>query len=49
MKKLLSWILVLALCLSLFPCVALAEEAEEPVGEIALLYINCTQHIFTQM
>ena len=35
MKKLLSWILVLALCLSLFPCVALAEEAEEPVGEIA--------------
>ena len=35
MKKLLSWILVLALCLSLFPCVAMAEEAEEPVGEIA--------------
>ena len=35
MKKLLSWILVLALCLSLFPCVALAEDAEEPVGEIA--------------
>ena len=35
MKKLLSWILVLALCLSLFPGVALAEDAEEPVGEIA--------------
>ncbi len=35
MKKLLSWILVLALCLSLFPGVALAEDAEDPVGEIA--------------
>lgn len=35
MKKLLSWILVLALCLSLFPGAALAEDAGEPVGEIA--------------
>ena len=35
MTKLLSWILVLTLCLSLFPGVALAEDAEELVGEIA--------------
>ena len=32
MKKLLSWLLVLALCLSLFPAVAMAEE---PVGDDA--------------
>ena len=35
MKKCLSWILVFAMCLSLFPGVALAEEPEEPAGEIA--------------
>ena len=33
MKKLLCWLLTLAMCLSLFPTAALAEE---PVGEVAL-------------